>query len=111
MYFTYFLNNHNYMRNKIKQLRECHGVSQTYIAKLVNKSSQTVMNWENEVTNISIEDAIIIADFFNCSLDELFYHHVKNQYSHAKDFLEDFLKKSIFVYIDEYLKSNNYKDE
>ena len=95
--------------NKIKELRLNKGVTQKELAKLVNKSIQSVLNWESGLTEISIKDAIILADYFDVSLDELFYHQNKESIQSKKNIIEEYLKFSIDKYLDEYIDTYKIK--
>ncbi len=97
------------MKNKIKELRLNKGVTQKELAKLVNKSIQSVLNWESGLTEISIKDAIILADYFDVSLDELFYHQNKESIQSKKNIIEEYLKFSIDKYLDEYIDTYKIK--
>lgn len=97
------------MKNKIKELRLNKGVTQKELAKLVNKSIQSVLNWESGLTEISIKDAIILADYFDVSLDELFYHQNKESIQSKKNIIEEYLKFSIDKYLEEYIDAYKIK--
>ncbi|MCI6789038.1 MAG: helix-turn-helix transcriptional regulator [Mollicutes bacterium] len=97
------------MKNKIKELRLNKGVTQKELAKLVNKSIQSVLNWESGLTEISIKDAIILADYFDVSLDELFYHQNKESIQSKKNIIEEYLKFSIDKYLEEYIDTYKIK--
>ena len=81
------------MKNKIKELRINKGVTQKELAKLVNKSIQSVLNWESGITEISIKDAITLADYFGVSLDELFYHENKDSIQDKRNIIEEYFLK------------------
>ena len=97
------------MKNKIKELRLNKGVTQKELAKLVNKSIQSALNWESGLTEISIKDAIILADYFDVSLDELFYHQNKESIQSKKNIIEEYLKFSIDKYLEEYIDTYKIK--
>lgn len=97
------------MKNKIKELRLNKGVTQKELAKLVNKSIQSVLNWESGLTEISIKDAIILVDYFDVSLDELFYHQNKESIQSKKNIIEEYLKFSIDKYLEEYIDTYKIK--
>lgn len=97
------------MKNKIKELRVNKGVTQKELAKLVNKSIQSVLNWESGITEISIKDAITLADYFGVSLDELFYHENKDSIQSKKNIIEEYLKFSIDKYFNDYIDTYKIK--
>ena len=57
--------------NKLKQLRKKHNVSQIDISEYLNVSRATYSNYENGITEPSINSIISIAKFYNVSLDFL----------------------------------------
>ena len=57
--------------NKLKQLRKKHNVSQIEISEYLNVSRATYSNYENGITEPSINSIICIAKFYNVSLDFL----------------------------------------
>lgn len=54
---------------KIGNLREDHDLKQTDIAKLLNCTQQTYSRYETGENNIDIKSLIILADFYNTSID------------------------------------------
>ena len=52
-------------------LRAEKGISQLAIAKLCNTTVATVSRWENAVNEPDIKTLVLLADFFDVSLDEL----------------------------------------
>lgn len=56
---------------KIKELRIEHKLSQNELGKIINVSGQTILNWENDIYEPSIEKLIQLADYFNVTLDYL----------------------------------------
>ena len=57
--------------NKLKQLRIEKNIKQQDLAKALNVTKQSVSNWENGKRLPNIEILILLADFYNCSLDYL----------------------------------------
>jgi transcriptional regulator with XRE-family HTH domain len=57
--------------SNLRFLRKRKGVTQTEIAILVEKAHTTIGNWEKRIAQPSIEELVIIGDFFNVSLDHL----------------------------------------
>lgn len=56
---------------KLFELRSEKGLSQRELARIMNVSQGTYNNWENENTQPSIEQLIVLADFFEVSVDYL----------------------------------------
>ena len=56
---------------RIKELRTKYHLTQQDLAMEFNVSSQTILNWENEINDPSIKDLIKMADYFEVSLDYL----------------------------------------
>ena len=56
---------------KLLELRSEKGISQREMAKIMNVSQGTYNNWENERTQPSIEQLIVLSDFFAVSVDYL----------------------------------------
>ena len=59
------------MGDRIKELREDKGYTQTELANILQVSRQSLSNYENEIVEPNINTVIKMADFFNCSLDYL----------------------------------------
>jgi DNA-binding XRE family transcriptional regulator len=59
------------MHEKIKQLRQEKGVSQSKLAKMVGTTQQLVNQWENNQKEPRLYNCINLADIFGVSLDEL----------------------------------------
>lgn len=57
--------------NKVRELRRQKGISQDELAKFLGVSRVTVANYESGNTGMSEETLISLADYFNCSIDEL----------------------------------------
>ncbi len=64
------------MKNKLgtdlKVLRIYKNVSQEKMAEDLNVSRSTISNWETKRREIKLEDAILISNYFNVSMDNLF---------------------------------------
>ena len=59
------------LKNNIKRLRLEKKNTQTELAKQLNTTLKTVSHWETGYTEPSVSQLIMLADFFNVSLDEL----------------------------------------
>ena len=56
---------------KLKELREKENFTQTSLAEKLGVTSQTILNWENEIYEPSISQLCKLADIFNVSIDYL----------------------------------------
>lgn len=56
---------------RLLELRNEKNLSQRELAKIMNVSQGTYNNWENANTQPSIEQLIVLADFFGVSVDYL----------------------------------------
>lgn len=55
--------------NRIRDLREDSDLTQEQIAKKLGYHTTTYKRWEENVHSIKLKDALIIAEFYNVSLD------------------------------------------
>ena len=58
------------MRN-LKKLRQQHNLSQQKLADILHVSQQSIYKYENGITVPDIETLILMADYFNTSIDYL----------------------------------------
>jgi putative transcriptional regulator len=68
------------LKNRIKELREKKGLSQASLAKILNISRQSIISIEKGKYNPSLELAFLIADTFNCSIEDLFIREEINRH-------------------------------
>lgn len=59
------------MKNNLKTLRKQNGISQTQLSKETGISFQMISDYENNRYNMSIKRLIILANYFECSIDYL----------------------------------------
>lgn len=59
------------MNFQLRALRKRHGYTQDDVAQAIGETKRVVGAWERQDTLIPFEKACAIADFLNCSLDEL----------------------------------------
>ena len=59
------------MNFQLKKLRKRQGFTQDDVAQAIGETKRVVGAWERQDTQIPFEKACDIADFLNCSLDEL----------------------------------------
>ena len=56
----------------IKRLRKKNGLTQLQLAEKISISPQAISKWERNVNFPDITLLPVLADLFNCSIDELF---------------------------------------
>ena len=56
----------------IKRLRKKNGLTQQHLAEKISISPQAISKWERNVNFPDITLLPVLADLFNCSIDELF---------------------------------------
>lgn len=61
----------NFLPSNLVILRKVFRISQSRLASEVNKGQTTIGNWENKISQPSVEDLLIIKQFFDISLDHL----------------------------------------
>lgn len=59
------------MNLQMKRIRESKGLSQQYVADLIDVPVRRYGSWEREERKMNFEDACRIADVLECTLDEL----------------------------------------
>lgn len=57
--------------DNLKNLRKSFKIDQIKLAKEINVSAKTISHWETGYTEPSINQLILIANFFDISLDDL----------------------------------------
>ncbi len=79
------------MKN-LKIIRENASMSVPEVAKILHVSKKTYYNYENGVTEPSIEIIIKLADLFNVSIDYLLGHASRNEYTYIrKDYYDELM--------------------
>ncbi len=94
---------------RLKELRIKHGFTQHDLAKKLNVSSQTILNWENEIYEPKISQLIQIADLFDVSLDYLLERNKKNIINEISNELYKVSKDDLIHFIKQYLEKLNNK--
>ena len=92
------------MKNKIKELRNRRGISQSELANAVDTTKRTIYSIETENSDIHISLAQRLARYFGCGIDDLFIdednkHTVADKamwYVHVVDHTAQMLGKSIW---------------
>lgn len=64
---------------KLKAYRQLKGVNQSSMAKLLNISLNTYNFKENGKKSFTLDEAKFIADYFNTSIEEIFFTHRVNE--------------------------------
>ena len=60
------------LRNKVRELRNKHGISQTELAQAVDTTKRTIYAIEVENSDIRVSLASKLASYFGCGIDDLF---------------------------------------
>jgi len=60
------------MKNRLKELRNKHGISQTALAKAVGSTKRTIYSIEVENKDIHLSLARKLAEYFGCGIDDIF---------------------------------------
>ena len=71
MFFSELIKGMNFIMLRLKDLREDHDLKQEEIAKILNISQTNYSKYELEKVNIPISSLIVLADFYNTSIDYL----------------------------------------
>lgn len=61
----------NYFAHNLRVLRKEKGLSQPQLAEYLNVSKGMISFWENEICEPTVSNVIVVAKFFNISIDEL----------------------------------------
>lgn len=72
----------NAMKNRVKELREAKHLTQTGLALKVGSTQQTISKIEREIGVPKLDLALIMADFFNVTLEYLFLSDKKHKLEH-----------------------------
>ena len=70
----------NFNKN-LKFIRQQKGISQQELADKLNLDRSTISRWENDEMDITVGNAIQIADYFNIPLEEFTAKDLSNQES------------------------------
>ena len=71
----------NFIGSRLKMARENANLKQVDVKNKTVISNKNLSNWETGIAQPSIQDAIILADLYGITLDELFGHKSKNIHS------------------------------
>ena len=56
---------------KLRELRESRGILQKTLAEILNRTQTCISDWERGRTEPSTSDLCLLANYFQCSVDEL----------------------------------------
>ena len=59
------------LKNKLKQLREEHGLLQVELAEKLGKSQNTISSWETGRTMPRMKDMNVLCSLYDCTLESL----------------------------------------
>jgi transcriptional regulator with XRE-family HTH domain len=59
------------LKNKLKQMREEHGLSQVELAEKLGKSQNTISSWETGRTIPKMKDLNVLCDLYGCTYEAL----------------------------------------
>ena len=90
---------------KLRELRICNNISQAELGKILNVTGQTILNWENGIFEPKISQLILLAEYFNVTIDYLVEKPIgndvvvdlsglnENEITHIKLIIDDFKKR------------------
>ena len=67
------------VKNRVRELRNKHGISQTELANAVGSTKRTIYAIEVENSDIRLSLASKIAAFFGCGIDDIYFHDENSQ--------------------------------
>ena len=90
---------------KLRELRISDNISQAELGKILNVTGQTILNWENGIFEPKISQLILLAEYFNVTIDYLVEKPTgndvvvdlsglnENEITHIKLIVDDFKKR------------------
>lgn len=85
---------------RLKELRLNKNLTQQQLGKLLSVSGQTILNWENDITNPSVKKLIELASFFDVSIDYLLDFKEKDtNFDKIINILNDYEKEDLIKLI------------
>lgn len=90
---------------KLRELRISNNISQAELGKILNVTGQTILNWENGIFEPKISQLILLAEYFNVTIDYLDEKPIgndvvvdlsglnENEITHIKLIVDDFKKR------------------
>lgn len=61
------------MKNKVRELREGRGLTQKELADALGVTQQAVQQYEHGTIKPTVTTAIAMAEFFGCSVQDIFF--------------------------------------
>ena len=65
---------------ELKIHRESRGISQSELAKHIGINQSTISLWEDNKRTPTIENCVLLADFYEITLDDLIGRSIKNNW-------------------------------
>lgn len=62
---------HNCFSRNLKYLRSMFSINQQHVAGQVNKGQTTIANWENRVSEPSMDELLLLSNFFDIDIADL----------------------------------------
>lgn len=84
---------------RLKELRIKSGITQNELAKKLNVTGQTLLNWENGIYEPKIHQLIQLADFFGVTVDYLIERDSENEVETICKRLESISKEEFINFI------------
>lgn len=84
---------------RLKELRIKFGITQNELAKKLNVTGQTLLNWENGIYEPKIHQLIQLADFFGVTVDYLIERDSKNEVETICKRLESIPKENFINFV------------
>lgn len=84
---------------RLKELRIKSGITQNELAKKLNVTGQTLLNWENGIYEPKIHQLIQLADFFGVTVDYLIERDSKNEVETICKRLESIPKENFINFV------------
>lgn len=83
------------IKNRIKEIREKHNLSQLELGKIVGCSKNKILRYENCYSDTPTDVLIKIADYFNVSLDYLCDRQFSNNLGYVQEERRDFIRQIV----------------
>ena len=90
-----FMENDIFYLKKLREFRKRKNLTQEEMSKILNLGSTTYKNYENKITEPSIDTLVKLADYFHISLDELVGRPTENVNLNALSENEAYLIRKI----------------
>ncbi len=84
---------------RLKELRIKSGITQNELAKKLNVTGQTLLNWENGIYEPKIHQLIQLADFFGVTVDYLIERDANDEINTICKRLESIPKEDFIDFV------------